>query len=157
MAKSCSTVASSKTQRVFAVVEDVTGVLQRPTAAGYILPAGRATLNQVPTFTNSDELTDSLDVVNQFKDAVKAGEGKISTIVHIPTDGSKMQAAALFEAMMGIVQEPNVASAVIATGGNIDADAGGAGGDLGDDLGGGIDDLSADNKDDKSKEKKAEV
>ena len=121
MAKSCSTVASSKTQRVFAVVEDVTGVLQRPTAAGYILPAGRATMNQVPTFTNSDELTDSLDVVNQFKDAVKPGEGKISTIVHIPTDGSKMQAAALFEAMMGIVQEPNVASAVIATGGGINA------------------------------------
>ena len=122
MAKSCSTVASSKTQRVFAVVEDVTGVLQRPTAAGYILPAGRATMNQVPTFTNSDELTDSLDVVNQFKDAVKAGEGRISTIVHIPTDGSKMQAAALFESMMGVVQEPNAASAVIATGGNIDAD-----------------------------------
>ena len=95
MAKSCSTVASSKTQRVFAVVEDVTGVLQRPTAAGYILPAGRATLNQVPTFTNSDELTDSLDVVNQFKDAVKPGEGKISTIVSMAVEIGIMVSAGI--------------------------------------------------------------
>ena len=38
----------------------------------------------------------------------------------------------------------------------IDADAGSTGSDLGDELDGGIDDLSADNKDDKSKEKPAE-
>lgn len=122
MAKSCSTVASSKIQQVFAVVEDVTGVLQRPTAAGYIMPAGRATMNQTPDYTNSDELSGTLDVTDQFKNTVKNGEGAIPMIVRIPSDGSKMQGAALFEAMMGIVQEPNVASAVIATGGDIDVD-----------------------------------
>lgn len=122
MAKSCSTVASSKIQQVFAVVEDVTGVLQRPTAAGYIMPAGRATMNQTPDYTNSDELSGTLDVTDQFKNAVKNGEGAIPMIVRIPSDGSKMQGAALFEAAMGTVQEPNTVSAVIATGGDIDAD-----------------------------------
>lgn len=122
MAKSCSTVASSKIQQVFAVVEDVTGVLQRPTAAGYIMPAGRATMNQTPDYTNSDELSGTLDVTDQFKNAVKNGEGAIPMIVRIPSDGSKMQGAALFESAMGIVQEPGTVSAVIATGGDIDND-----------------------------------
>ena len=122
MAKSCSTVASSKIQQVFAVIEDVTGVLQRPTAAGYIMPAGRATMNQTPDYTNSDELSGSLDVIDQFKNKVKAGEGAIPMYARLPTDGSKMQGAALFESWMGTVQEPNAATAAIATGGDIDAD-----------------------------------
>ncbi len=42
----CPTVASSKKQQVFVALEDVSGTLQRPTAEGFLYPAGRATLKQ---------------------------------------------------------------------------------------------------------------
>lgn len=122
MAKSCSSIGSSRVQQVFVEIENVTGVLQRPTISGYVLPAGRATMNQVPGYTNSDELTGTLDVIDQFKNAVGAGEAAIPMVVRIPSDGSKMQGAALFEAGLGSVQEPDTATAVIAASGDIDAD-----------------------------------
>jgi len=123
MATSCSTIGSSRIQQVFVEIESTTGTLQRPTAAGYVLPAGRAAMNQTPGYTNSDELTGTLDVIDQFKNALTNGEGTIPMVVRIPSDGSKMQGAALFAAAMGSVQEPDVATAVIATGGDIDASA----------------------------------
>lgn len=121
MAKTCSTVASSKVQRVFAVIEDVSGTLQRPTAANYIMPAGRATMNQVPDYANSEALTGSLDVIAQFKNKVKPGEGTIPMYVQLPSDGTKAQGADVFECMMGDEQPPNTVSAVIATGEDVDS------------------------------------
>lgn len=117
MAKSCSTVASARIQQVFVALEDVSGTLQRPTAANYVLPAGSATLNQAPEYTNSDELTGTLDVIDQFKNALGAGEASIPMIVRPPSDGSKMQGHDLFSALMGTVQEPNTVLAEVGTGG----------------------------------------
>ena len=115
--KTCSTVASARIQQVFVVLEDVSGVLQRPTAEGYVLPAGSATLNQAPEYTNSDELTGTLDVIDQFRNALGPGEASIPMIVRLPSDGSKMQGHALLASLMGTVQEPNTVLAEVGTGG----------------------------------------
>lgn len=40
MAKTCPTAGKSNVQAVFACIEDVTGVLQKPVAADYIVPRG---------------------------------------------------------------------------------------------------------------------
>lgn len=115
--KRCSTAGSSRRQEVFVMLEDVSGTLQRPTAAGYILPAGRATMNQTPEYSNSEELTGSLDVMEQFRNAVGPGECSIPMYVRVPKDGSKMQGHALYKALMGTVQEPNAVSGKVGTGG----------------------------------------
>lgn len=46
MAKTCPTAGKSNVQAVFACIEDVTGVLQKPVAADYIVPRGNASMNQ---------------------------------------------------------------------------------------------------------------
>ena len=107
----CPTVASSKKQQVFVALEDVSGTLQRPTAEGFLYPAGRATLKQTPTYTDSEELTGHVDVIDQFKNAMPPGEISIPMIVRIPKDGGKMQGHALFEALVGQAQNPGVVTA----------------------------------------------
>ena len=107
----CPTVASSKKQQVFVALEDVSGTLQRPTAEGFLYPAGRATLKQTPTYTDSEELTGHVDVIDQFKNAMPPGEISIPMIVRIPKDGGKMQGHALFEALVGQAQNPGAVTA----------------------------------------------
>ena len=64
MAKSCPTAGKSAVQAIWAAIEDVSGELQKPTAADYILPRGNATMNQTPTQTASEELSESLSVID---------------------------------------------------------------------------------------------
>ena len=77
MAATCPSVGKSNYQAVWAALEDVNGVLQKPTAADYIVPRGNATMNQTPTNSASEELSESLNVTDQFQDAVDAGEASI--------------------------------------------------------------------------------
>lgn len=121
--KRCSDIASGKIQKVFVELEDVSGILQRPTPGGYVLPAGNATLNQTPQYSNSEEKSGSPDILRQTRNALQAGEASIPMLVRLPADGSKMQGHALFEALMGKTQEPGTVTAVIADGGDVDESA----------------------------------
>ena len=113
MAKSCPQVGKSNLQAVFVEIEDVSGVLQKPTAKGYILPNGQATINQTPEYTNSGELSPSLNVTAQFQDATPAGDASIPMYLRIPDDGGHMQGHALYYAAMGEVQEPDTATGTV--------------------------------------------
>lgn len=113
MAKTCPTTGKSAVQAVWAVIEDVSGELQKPTAADYILPRGNATINQTPTQTSSEELSESLNVVDQFQDAVEAGEASVPMYLRMASDGGKMQGHALVLAAMGNVQEPGTVTAAL--------------------------------------------
>ena len=113
MAKSCPQVGKSNLQAVFVEIEDVSGVLQKPTAAGYILPNGQATINQTPEYTNSGELSPSLNVTAQFQNATPAGNASIPMYLRIPDDGGHMQGHALYYAAMGEVQEPDTATGTV--------------------------------------------
>ena len=113
MAKSCPTAGKSAVQAIWAAIEDVSGELQKPTAADYILPRGNATMNQTPTQTASEELSESLNVIDQFQDAVEAGEATIPMYLRLASDGGKMQGHALFLAAMGNVQESDTVTAAL--------------------------------------------
>ena len=113
MAKSCPSVAKSQIQSVFAVLEDVSGELQPVTPDGYILPAGRATMNQTPTFSDSEELSPSLNTMEQFQDAVPPGTGSISLYGRLNKDFSKPEGDALLVALMGDYNDPTLMTASV--------------------------------------------
>lgn len=113
MAKTCPSVARAQLQSVFAVIEDVSGELQPPTLDGYIVPAGRATITQTPTYTDSEELSPSLNAVDQFQDAVQAGTGSIPLYGRVNKDFSKPEGDALFVALMGDYNDPTKISAKV--------------------------------------------
>lgn len=106
MAKTCPSVARAQLQSVFAVLEDVSGVLQPPTLDSYIVPAGRASMTQTPTYSDSEELSQSLNTVDQFQDAVQAGSGSIPLYGRVNKDFSKPEGDALFVALMGDYNDP---------------------------------------------------
>lgn len=121
MAKSCPKVAKSKVQRVFVMLEDVTGQLQVPEASGYILPAGRATMTQTPTFSDSEELSASLNVTEQFQNAVPAGSGSIPLFGRLDASYGKPEGDALLTALMGDYNDPAKISCKVLQA--VDADA----------------------------------
>lgn len=114
MAKSCPSVARAQLQSVYAVLEDVSGELQPPTIDGYIVPAGRATMTQTPTYSDSEELSSSLNTIDQFQDAVQAGTGSIAIYGRANKDFSKPEGDALFVALMGDYSDPSKITATVA-------------------------------------------
>ncbi len=95
-------IATSRKQKVFAVKETVEGELKFPSAADFIMPAGPATIKQTPTFKNSDEIKNSLDVVDQFQNALPAGDWTCDMYLRLPDDYSEnIQGDILFENMQG--------------------------------------------------------
>ena len=61
-------IAKSRKQRVFAVMETTAGTLMTPAGAtDFIRPAGDAMMNQSPTFADSPEKRDTLDVLDQLQ------------------------------------------------------------------------------------------
>ncbi len=118
----CADIGISRRQRVFAVLEDACGTLKFPSGSGatlgFIRPAGDATLNQNPTFTDSEEKIDSLDVLDQFQGAVPPGEWSIPTYLRPSgTVGDVPQGDALYQSLQGlkITGSTASASATIAT------------------------------------------
>ena len=109
MAKSCPTVAKSQVQSVFAVLEDVSGELQPPSTDGYILPAGRATMTQTPSYSDSEEL----NTIDQFQDAVPAGTGSIPLYGRLDSSYGKPEGDALLVALMGDYNDPTKITAAV--------------------------------------------
>lgn len=113
MAKTCPEIGLSNLQAVWVEVEDVRDVLQKPTPQGYILPRGNITMNQTPTLSDSEELSESLNVTAQFQNAVDAGEASIPTYLRLTADGSRMQGHALLYSAMGNYQAGGVVTAAL--------------------------------------------
>lgn len=113
MAKSCPTVAKSQVQSVFAVLEDVSGELQPPAVNGYILPAGRATMTQTPSYSDSEELSPSLNTIDQFQDAVPAGTGSIPLYGRLDAHYGRPEGDALLVGLMGDYNDPAKITAAI--------------------------------------------
>lgn len=111
MAANCPTVGKSSVQRVFVEIENISGELQKPTPQGFIAPAGKASLTQTPGYADSEELTESLNIIDQFQNAVEPGTVSLPMYLRLPKDGTKMQGHALVLAGMGSVQDRNTATA----------------------------------------------
>ncbi len=100
----CPNIGKANLQRVFVELEDVSGTLQRPTASGFILPSGSGSMSQTPGYTNSEELSRSLNVLEQFQDAVEAGDVEIPMLLRLASGYAAPQGDALFTSLMGSVQ-----------------------------------------------------
>lgn len=110
----CPTIGKSNIQRVFVVQEDVSGTLQRPTAAGYIQPAGQASMSQTPDYANSEELSASLNTLEQFQNAVGAGDISIPMYLRLVKDYTAPQGNDLLTSLMGDIQTPDTVTAAAA-------------------------------------------
>lgn len=92
----------SRKQKVFVKKETTVGTLIFPATGDLILPAGNASINQTPEFTDSEELRDTLDIVDQFPNARPAGSWSIPMYFRpSATLGSQPQGGPLFESLQG--------------------------------------------------------
>lgn len=110
---SCSdNIALSRKQRVFAVVETTCGSLQFPSGStDFVRPAGNAIINQAITFVDSEELSDTLDVLDQFQNATGAATWSVPMYLRPSgTVGSAPQGAAFFRSMQGSLRGATTAS-----------------------------------------------
>ncbi len=114
MAKTCPEAGKSNVQSVFVCLEDVSGVLQKPTPADYIAPRGNASMNQTPSTTPSEELSESLNALELFQNALEPGEASIPMYLRLQKEGGRPQGHALFLAGMGGAQEPDRVTAAVA-------------------------------------------
>lgn len=91
-----------RSHKVFVVPETTKGTLVVPAAGNYIIPVGLAMLNQTPSFTNSEEIQDTLDVTDRFQDRMPAGTWNISCYLRPSgTAGTAPQGDSLLEALLG--------------------------------------------------------
>ena len=101
MSQYCPSVQKSNVQRAFVMLETSTGVLEKPVATGFVLPAGRGSIAQTPTYTDSPELSDTLDVVSQSRDAMPPGDWSLPMVARLAENAAAPQGDALFVAAMG--------------------------------------------------------
>ena len=114
MAVCNQTVGKANIQAVFVEIEEVAGVLQKPTPAGFVLPAGDVTISQTPTFEPSAEKSMSLNVTEQFQNAVEAGNVELPSYVRV-NGYNKPQGDALLQALMGEVQDTETVTLTLST------------------------------------------
>lgn len=94
-------IALSRRQKVFAVEEVTPGTLVFPTAADFIRPAGDATLNQTPSFMDSKEKADTLDVLDQFTNALPPGDWAVPMYLRMTDYATKVQGSVLLKSLLG--------------------------------------------------------
>lgn len=103
----CPNVQKSNAQRVFAMIEDTAGTLVKPAATGLILPAGRASISQTPTFTDTPELMLTNDIITQARDAMPPGDWSVSMVARLAASHGVPQGEALLKAAMGALSTAN--------------------------------------------------
>ena len=101
MSQYCPSVQKSNVQRAFAMVETVPGELEKPTASGFVAPAGRGSISQAPTYTDSPELSNTLDVVSQSRDAMPPGDWSLPMVARLAANAGAPQGDAMFHAGLG--------------------------------------------------------
>ncbi len=98
-----NTVARALEQFCYACEETTKGTVVLPTiAAQKIIVAGPADVNQQPAFTDSEEINNSLDILERFQDQVGAGSFSVPMYVRPSgTAGTAPMGAILFDSLMG--------------------------------------------------------
>ncbi len=107
-------VGLSRKQRVFAKVETTVGTMVFPSGTlDFIRPAGNAGISQNPAFADSEELSNTLDVLDQFQSATPAG--KWNLVMYLRPTGNvgaseKIQGAVLLQCLQGIANPATTAT-----------------------------------------------
>lgn len=104
MAAPTNILGKAREQTVFAVKETTKGTLAFPAAAApYIITAGYGDMNQNPSFTDSEEVRNSRDVLAQFQDMTPAGAFSIPMYAR-PSGvaGDAPMGDVVFESLLGL-------------------------------------------------------
>jgi len=101
---STNTVARAMVQDCFAVKETTKGTAVFPTAATHrIVTAGTAEINQQATFSDSEEIANSLDILDRFQDQMGAGSFSVPMYLRPSgTAGTAPMGDILLESLMGV-------------------------------------------------------
>jgi len=99
-----NTVGLAIEQTCLVCKETTKGTAVYPTAAAeLVIGAGTVDINQQPTYTNSEEIVNSLDVLDRFQDQVGAGTFSIPTYIRpFGAAGTAPMADVLYESLMGV-------------------------------------------------------
>ena len=101
-------------QTAFAVLETTKGTIAFPTVAGEMLVgAGQGEVNQQPTFTDSEEIVNSLDILQRFQDMTPAGTWSFPLYLR-PSGvaGTAPMGDVLYQSLMG-VKTVNASTSVV--------------------------------------------
>lgn len=101
-------IAKSRRQAIYAVKENAAGTLAFPVAADYIRPAGDGVMNQNPAFTDSKEKADSLDILDQFANALPPGDWNFPMYLRLKDLATKPQGSIVLESALGEYQAGDV-------------------------------------------------
>lgn len=99
-------VGLSRKQKVFAKIESTVGTMVFPVGTtDFIRPAGNANISQSPVFADSEELQNTLDVLDQFQNATPAGKWDLAMYLR-PTGvvgaSELIQGSVLLRVLQGI-------------------------------------------------------
>jgi len=109
-----NTVARAIVQDCFAVPEAIKGTAVFPTAATQrVVTAGTADINQQAAFTDSEEIINSLDLIERFQDQIGAGSWNVPMYLSPSgTAGTAPMGNTIIESLMGVaINDPGVSEA----------------------------------------------
>lgn len=93
--------AKARQQQVFVVEETTKGTLAFPSAGDILQCTGQASINQQPSFTDSNVIVDSRDVMARFADAFQPGEWSIPSAITCSAAGTAPDEGVLLKALFG--------------------------------------------------------
>ena len=98
-----NSVARAIVQDCFAVPEETKGTAVYPTTAAHrIVTAGTADINQQASFSDSEEIANSLDILERFQDQMGAGSWSVPMYIKLSgTLGTAPMGGVLIESLMG--------------------------------------------------------
>jgi hypothetical protein len=111
-------IGSARKQVVFATLETTIGTIVFPVGTtDFILPAGNAQINQNPAFVDSEELKDTLDVLDRFQNPMPPG--KWSLPMYLRPSGYLLhdpQGSVLLQCLQGVKNAVTTAAVSSAVG-----------------------------------------
>ena len=98
-----NSVARAIVQDCFAVPEETKGTAVYPTTTAHrIVTAGTADINQQASFSDSEEIANSLDILERFQDQMGAGSWSVPMYIKLSgTLGTAPMGGVLIESLMG--------------------------------------------------------
>jgi len=97
-----NTIARTRNQKVFCVKETTKGTLVFPASANLVVAAGYCTVNQQASFSDSEEIEESRDVLERFQDRFSPGAWTVPMYLRPSgTAGDAPDGDVLFECLMG--------------------------------------------------------
>ena len=104
--------AKARQQQVFVVEETAKGTLAFPSSGDILQCTGQASINQQPSFTDSNVIVDSRDTMDRFADAFGPGEWSIPSAITHSGAGVAPDEGVLLKALFG-TETVNASTSVV--------------------------------------------